>query len=180
MKGEHKAILIVGETITPSQFHWSGSKAACGRSIPSKAATKFSTGASAETSSMRFRLASPTSTRKTNSRKRPDRRGRRCLRPALHQRARQKGWPLLACSPRRGREPARGAIRRCFARGLPYWSRPVAVSRLLLQDPDQAGSRGARRRRRLCGRRQDDWWICAGGLSCRVPQLGSDELYSQL
>ena len=59
-------------------------------------------------------------------------------------------------------------------------SRSVALSRLLLQNPDQTGPSGAGRRRELYRGRQDDRRLCAGCLSGSVPQLWRNDVHRQL
>ena len=128
-------------------------RTAPGRSIPMTGRHRNPVrAASVTTNSMRSRPAWLMSTRKTITRRRIAGAGAGRLRAALHQHGGQEGRPVLADRARRRGKPARRAVRRGIGAGLPRRRGPLALSRLLLQDPDQTGPGRDRRRRRLCRR----------------------------
>ena len=83
-------------------------------------------------------------------------------------------WPTS-----QGEEPSPlgELVAEATAQGYRVERRTDALSRLLFQDSDKAGTGRAGRRPGLCRPRQDDRRICACRLSGRIPQFGRDDIH---
>ena len=73
--------------------------------------------------------------------------------------------------------PLGDIVRRSDTSRLSCRRRTSAISRLLLQNLDQTGRGGGWRRRRLYRERQNDRWVCVGGLSSAVPQFRRNDVH---